>query len=183
MVGLPGGLMLGGSFGAGWLGLRRGTRAMVHKEHTMSRAEKPKWNDRHNISKPSSGLGKTSSDAAQAQQQAGQTVQWAGWRNGVKDRISELFKTVGGLASHVGALQSSYTSLSNGVKKKEIDADDAKGLFKETTNAIIKSADNTTPTDIATTPTWEAEFTCPEISGTFRIERIASGKIIHAYSC
>ena len=40
----------------------------------MSQAAKSKWNDRHNIPKPTSGLGKTDTDAAANQQQNGQTV-------------------------------------------------------------------------------------------------------------
>lgn len=148
----------------------------------MSQSDKPKWNDRHNISKPNAGLGKTDTEAAAAQKAQGQTVQWAGWRNGCKDRIGDLFKTVGGLPSHVNALQSSFTSLSNGVKKNEIEAEKAKGLFREMCDSIRKAADGTVPTDITPTTTWSADFSCPEIGATYNIQRLSTGKIIHAYS-
>lgn len=149
----------------------------------MSQAAKSKWNDRHNIPKPSSGLGKTDTDAAANQQQNGQTVQWAGWRNGCRDRIADLFKTVGHLDSHVNEIQTKFASLSNGVKKNEIETSKAKGLFKEMTDCIKKSADNSTPSDLdAVGGVWgPCHFSCEAIGASYSIQRTAAGKIIGEY--
>lgn len=149
----------------------------------MSQSSKPKWNDRHNIPKPTSGLGKTGSEAAASQQQNGQTVQWAGWRNGCRDRIADLFKTVGHLDSHVQEIQTKFVSLSNGVKKNEIEPDKAKALFKEMCDCIKKSADGSTPSDLdAVGGVWgPCEFSCDSVSASYSIQRTAAGKIVGQY--
>lgn len=149
----------------------------------MSQSSKPKWNDRHNIPKPSTGLGKTDTPAAAAQKAQGQTVQWAGWRNGCRDRIADLFKTVGHLDSHVQEIQTKFASLSNGVNKKEIEAEKAKALFKEMCDCIKKSADNSTPSDLdAVGGVWgPCNFSCDAVGASYSIERNSTGKIIGQY--
>lgn len=153
--------------------MSRGSPGKASIGHKANHSEKDRWNDRHNIPKPS---GKK--DASKGATRLG----WAGWRNGLKERIAELFISVENLGSHVQEVQTKFVSLSKAVEKKEIEADEAKSLFKEMCDCIKKAADNTTPRDLDKVGgVWgPCAFSCDGINATYTIERNASGKIITA---
>lgn len=145
-----------------------------------------KWNDRHNIPRPDAGLGKqlttNGSDAAKSQGVGKLTVNWSGWRNGCRDRIADLFKTVKHLESHAQEVQTKFRSLSNCVNDGSITDTQAKALFKEMCDCIKKAADGTTPTDLDQVGgEWgPLGFSCDAVNCSATIVR-QSGKIIYQY--
>jgi hypothetical protein len=85
-------------------------------------AKNDSWTDTHRIPSPSAGAAKVTDTP---------TVDWAGFKNGVNQRISELFKTEAGLPGHVLQIQQELNRIDRAVDENRLERTIAKALALE----------------------------------------------------
>lgn len=135
----------------------------------MSR-QSGRWHDRHSIPAPTAGLDRARTPSGEAPDQ--DTVDWAGYQNGLNRRIGELFLTLPGLPGHATQVQQELKRINGPVTNGSLEKKIANQLVDELFGAIKKSAQAAALQDFP-----QQTFTVSSVGRTLTIFK-QSGKVI-----